>query len=479
MQVERNETSEALPQAAAGRRVLADDFDCSLCLRLLYEPVTLRCGHSFCGPCCGSLVKTHAKCPTCRRVLPIHGGGSDLATSLTLARLLRDVFPEEYERRRAEVAAELAPAAEGGGASADDDTVLPLFYLDPMLPHQRMRLNVFEPRYRLMVSRCLEGSRVFGMVGVSYGRGQVRLMRHGVEVEICENEVQPDGRLHIEVRATRRFEVTGETWQCDQYAVAHVRWLPACVTRSPPASAPVLDGTREVDGTREGERGRTSEGGSEAPAAVPSSAGQAGDPQPASAPGRQARQDEDETPELGNQDSRAREARLLEKAAALVPLVEEWQSLVESGGWQRFPGQLAKCLGDLGGMPSAPDAAGAVERALWVGALINPLPPLGVAPEIRPLLLESTDDEALVDIATEGLVQSIQYLTPGRTALWLQHHWRCLTCSITRRASPGPAPLAPDWLLLLNRLVPVLFIVSLLILTQSGGDETTKQPQDL
>ena len=44
--------------------------------------------------------------------------------------------------------------------------MLPIFYLDPVLPKERLRLNIFEPRYRLMIRRCLEGWRHFGMVVV-------------------------------------------------------------------------------------------------------------------------------------------------------------------------------------------------------------------------------------------------------------------------------------------------------------------------
>jgi len=238
--------------------VLVLMMDLLQCLRLLYHPVTLRCGHSFCAHCCDNLFKAkHAKCPTyeslfsilyfcssstsengstgvqagagaccrliyrqapestpfvavvplkidrlacpptsrCRRVLPLHAQGADMGVSVSLARLLEQAFPREYRSRRDEVLAERG-AAEAGGAHAlladasagradGGDAVLPIFYLDPMLPKQRLRLNIFEPRYRLMIRRCLEGSRKFGMVGVDLHaatRTRFPIPRHGVEV---------------------------------------------------------------------------------------------------------------------------------------------------------------------------------------------------------------------------------------------------------------------------------------------------------
>ena len=62
-------------------------------------------------------------------------------------------------------------------------------------------------------------------------------------------------------------------------------------------------------------------------------------------------------------------------AAGLEPLVRRWEALVRAGR-ERQPGQIDQVRGDLGPMPVASRPS---ERAVWVAALINPLPGLGVA----------------------------------------------------------------------------------------------------
>lgn len=103
----------------------------------------------------------------------------------------------------------------------------------------------------------------------------------------------------------------------------------------------------------------------------------------------------------------------VERAESLEPLVARWIELVRSTGRERQPGQIDTLLGDLGPMPEASDAD---DRALWVAALINPLPALGVALEIRPLALAATSTLARLAVAQRGLEDSIARLEqPGPT----------------------------------------------------------------
>ena len=71
---------------------------------------------------------------------------------------------------------------------------------DPLMPAsislsnsqtgEKMALNIFEPRYRLMVRRCMEGSRRFGMATVNNAH---QLHAIATECEIQECQPLPDG----------------------------------------------------------------------------------------------------------------------------------------------------------------------------------------------------------------------------------------------------------------------------------------------
>jgi hypothetical protein len=101
-----------------------------------------------------------------------------------------------------------------------------------------------------------------------------------------------------------------------------------------------------------------------------------------------------------------------EEAQELVGLVGVWMRLVREGGHERSEGQLQTVLEDLGAMPSPDQRPGAL--AMWVGALINPLPSLGVAPEVRPALLRAMSSEQRVELAVEAIQASIAHLRKGK-----------------------------------------------------------------
>nr|KJB08374.1 hypothetical protein B456_001G079100 [Gossypium raimondii] len=117
-----------------------DDFDCTLCLKLLYEPITTPCGHSFCRSCLFQTMDRSNKCPLCRTVLFI--SPRTCAISVTLNNIIQRIFPQEYAERRSE---------QDSLINFGND-LIPLFVMDVVIPCQKFPLHIFEPRYRLMVS---------------------------------------------------------------------------------------------------------------------------------------------------------------------------------------------------------------------------------------------------------------------------------------------------------------------------------------
>mmetsp|Transcript_35707 Transcript_35707/g.90870 ORF Transcript_35707/g.90870 Transcript_35707/m.90870 type:complete len:295 (+) Transcript_35707:53-937(+) len=102
------------------------------------------------------------------------------------------------------------------------------------------------------------------------------------------------------------------------------------------------------------------------------------------------------------------------EARRLPPLVAEWRGLVEGSRFERFEGQVQGILEDLGPMPP-PESAGRL--ALWVAALINPLPAMGVAYEIRPAALEAPSVAERLKVVFDGIEASIGHVS-GREPLF-------------------------------------------------------------
>jgi Lon protease-like protein len=84
-------------------------------------------------------------------------------------------------------------------------SLLPLFPLDVvLLPGTPLPLHVFEPRYKEMISECLDQKKLFGVV---------RAKEEGVAEIGCTAEIitvakkYPDGRLDIVAEGRDRFEI--------------------------------------------------------------------------------------------------------------------------------------------------------------------------------------------------------------------------------------------------------------------------------
>lgn len=79
--------------------------------------------------------------------------------SFTLNNIIKKTFPEEYDERKLENESLTNPGGD----------FMPLFVMDVVLPCQKLHLNIFEPRYRLMVSwRWLFLIYKFICVGMPY-----------------------------------------------------------------------------------------------------------------------------------------------------------------------------------------------------------------------------------------------------------------------------------------------------------------------
>jgi hypothetical protein len=82
-----------------GQSIDASDFECSLCIRVFYQPVTTPCGHVFCKQCLFSSLKYSAHCPLCRHKLETSPVQHKYAVNVVLMNMIEKYFPKEHKER--------------------------------------------------------------------------------------------------------------------------------------------------------------------------------------------------------------------------------------------------------------------------------------------------------------------------------------------------------------------------------------------
>jgi Lon protease-like protein len=107
---------------------------------------------------------------------------------------------------------------------------LPLFPLHTVLcPGIALPLHIFEPRYRLLIERCVARSAPFGIVLIREGRevgsDEVAIAGVGTMAEIREATKLPDGRYDILVVGSGRFTVDEVDSASEPYLIAQVTTL--------------------------------------------------------------------------------------------------------------------------------------------------------------------------------------------------------------------------------------------------------------
>lgn len=201
------------------REVAHKELDCLVCYNMMLDPTTTSCGHTFCRRCLARVMDHSSICPVCRRDLHIPASLQNKCSNALLNSLLNGLCPDLVAARKRTVETEEQPG--------DDALNTPLFICTLSLPTMPTFLHVFEPRYRLMMRRCVEGNRQFGMI--MYNRtsapqgdlGPTPFLEYGTLLEIVNFELLRDGRSFVETRGVGRFKVRGHG-MLDGYNVGRV-----------------------------------------------------------------------------------------------------------------------------------------------------------------------------------------------------------------------------------------------------------------
>ncbi|XP_067386647.1 LON peptidase N-terminal domain and RING finger protein 1 isoform X2 [Emydura macquarii macquarii] len=191
------------------------DFECSLCMRLFFEPVTTPCGHTFCKSCLERCLDHAPQCPLCKESLKEYLAIRKYSITVLLEELVVKYLADELSERKRIHDEETAE-------HSDLTKSVPVFVCTMAYPTVPCPLHVFEPRYRLMIRRSMEtGTKQFGMC---IGDPQNNFADYGCMLQIRNIHFLPDGRSVVDTVGGKRFRVLQRGMK-DGYCTADIEYL--------------------------------------------------------------------------------------------------------------------------------------------------------------------------------------------------------------------------------------------------------------
>ncbi|KAF9075800.1 PUA-like domain-containing protein [Rhodocollybia butyracea] len=200
---------------------LVTELSCEICFSLLYEPVTTPCQHTFCSRCLHRSLDHSSVCPICRQQLPGFAYFQNHPCNELMLRIILHTCPSVYQDR-------------GDAIEAEEHNVrlsTPIFVCQLSFPGMPTLLHFFEPKYRLMLRRCLASpSPAFGMIMSSSASSSSASssnltasdqIEYGTMLEIRSVQMLPDGRSMVETWGGWRFRIL-ERGLMDGYVVARI-----------------------------------------------------------------------------------------------------------------------------------------------------------------------------------------------------------------------------------------------------------------
>ncbi|MED6273902.1 hypothetical protein CHARACLAT_010979 [Characodon lateralis] len=210
-------------QTASGRegRVVpahlldSGDLECSLCMRLFYEPVATPCGHTFCLRCLERCLDHNPNCPLCKENLSEYLATRGYNKTFLMEEVLQRYLGDELAERKKIHEEEMKELS-------NLNQEVPIFVCTMAFPTIPCPLHVFEPRYRLMIRRCMEtGTKQFGMCIADELKG---FADHGCMLQVRDVKFFPDGRSVVDTIGVSRFKVLSHG-QRDGYNTCKIEYL--------------------------------------------------------------------------------------------------------------------------------------------------------------------------------------------------------------------------------------------------------------